>query len=119
MTPDSFRRAALDLPGTVESAHMDHPDFRVGIGKKARVFASLGPGEKPAWAMVKLSPHDQQAFKREAPESFEPCTGAWGRQGCTRIHLAATNGPLARRAILAAWRNVAPQRLVEGYDEEA
>jgi hypothetical protein len=29
MTTDAFRRAALALPGAIESAHMGHPDFRV------------------------------------------------------------------------------------------
>ena len=30
MTADRFRDLALSLPETSESAHMNHPDFRVG-----------------------------------------------------------------------------------------
>lgn len=30
MTAAEFRRLALSLPEVEESAHMDHPDFRVG-----------------------------------------------------------------------------------------
>jgi hypothetical protein len=37
MTLNGFRRMALDLAGVVESAHMGHPDFRVG----GRIFATL------------------------------------------------------------------------------
>jgi predicted DNA-binding protein (MmcQ/YjbR family) len=49
MTADESRELALSLPETVESAHMDHPDFRVG----GKIFATLGP--KEAWGMVKMT----------------------------------------------------------------
>lgn len=39
LTPDAFRRLALDLPGAIESAHMGHPDFRAN----GRIFATLHP----------------------------------------------------------------------------
>ena len=32
MTAGDFRRIALSFPETMESVHMDHPDFRVGEG---------------------------------------------------------------------------------------
>jgi hypothetical protein len=38
MTPADFRKIALSFPATVESAHMSHPDFRVG----GKIFATLG-----------------------------------------------------------------------------
>jgi len=42
MTPNEFRELALNFPEAIESAHMRHPDFRVG----GRIFATLGyPGE--------------------------------------------------------------------------
>jgi hypothetical protein len=37
-TTDTFRRIALSLPETSESAHMAHPDFRV----RGKIFATLG-----------------------------------------------------------------------------
>jgi hypothetical protein len=37
MTADKFRSLALSVPGASESAHMRHPDFRLG----GRVFATL------------------------------------------------------------------------------
>jgi GNAT superfamily N-acetyltransferase len=38
MTAAEFRRIALSMPQASESAHMDHPDFRVG----GKIFATLG-----------------------------------------------------------------------------
>jgi len=37
MTPNEFRELALSFPEAIESAHMRHPDFRVG----GRIFATL------------------------------------------------------------------------------
>src|SRR6266496_4073323 len=42
MTSNEFRKMALGFPGTVESAHMSHPDFRV----EGRIFATLGWQQK-------------------------------------------------------------------------
>jgi hypothetical protein len=105
MTADEFRSLALELPEAVESAHMGHPDFRVG----GKIFATLGPDE--AWAMVKLTPEQQQAMVAAAPETFEPFAGAWGRRGSTRVTLASAATGLVQRALLAAWVNTAPERL--------
>ena len=56
MTPDAFRTLALSLPEATESAHQNHPDFRV----RGKVFATLGyPDDK--WGMVKLTPAAQQS----------------------------------------------------------
>jgi hypothetical protein len=30
MTQDGFRKLALQMPDAIESAHLRHPDFRVG-----------------------------------------------------------------------------------------
>ena len=83
MTPNEFRKLALSFPEAIESAHMHHPDFRVG----GKIFATLGyPDEN--WAMVKLRPDEQEEFVRNNPEVFRPVKGAWGRQGSTNIYLA-------------------------------
>ena len=106
MTADDFRKLALSFPETVESAHMHHPDFRVG----GRIFATLGyPNEDSA--MVKLSPDEQNEFVRTSPGVFTPVKGAWGRQGATNINLSAATIKIVREALTAAWRNTAPKRL--------
>jgi hypothetical protein len=38
MTPEKFRRLALELPGASEQEHMGHPDFRVG----GKIISTLG-----------------------------------------------------------------------------
>ena len=114
MTPTEFRRITLGLPQTSESAHMNHPDFRVGN----RIFATLGYPDRGC-GMVKLRPEQQEAFVRAEPQVFEPCSGAWGRRGATSVRLALAREETVRRALLAAWRNTASKRLVQQYQEDA
>lgn len=107
MTADDFRSLALALPEAGESSHMDHPDFRV----RNKIFATLGPGE--VWGMVKLTPEQQAIFVSSEPAVFQPVKGGWGRKGATQVHLEAASEPSVRQALLAAWRNTAPRRLVK------
>jgi hypothetical protein len=110
MTEDDFRKIALELPGTTESAHMGHPDFRVG----GKIFATLWP--KDGWAMVKLTPDEQEVFVHAAPRVFAPVKGGWGRQGATSVTLRSATKAVARDALVAAWRARAPKRLVHDFD---
>ncbi|HTL77963.1 MAG TPA: MmcQ/YjbR family DNA-binding protein [Candidatus Babeliales bacterium] len=106
MTPNEFRELALSFAEAIESAHMRHPDFRVG----GRIFATLGyPDEN--FAMVKLSADDQKEFVRTNPRVFTPVKGAWGRQGATNVHLPSATTNIVRKALTAAWRRAAPKRL--------
>jgi hypothetical protein len=111
MTANKFRKIALSLPEAVEAEHMNHPDFRVG----GKIFATLGPGEK--WGMVKLTPDDQATLIRAEPGVFQPCSGAWGRRGSTYVHLQAAQELTVKHALLLAWRNTAPSRLVKEFDD--
>ncbi len=100
MTADEFRDLALALDGTVEQAHMGHPDFRAN----GRIFASLqADGQSAA---VRLPPDEQRLFLRDEPAMFEPAAGAWGRQGWTRILLGLATGAAVRPALLLAWERV-------------
>ena len=45
MTADDFRRIALSLPEVLESAHMDHPDFRVAVKSLRRSATRTRIGE--------------------------------------------------------------------------
>ena len=106
MTPNEFRELALSFPEAIESAHMHHPDFRVG----GRIFATLGyPNENSA--MVKLSPDEQKEFVARNPGVFTTAKGAWGRQGSTIVYLSAATIDIVREALTAAWRNTAPKRV--------
>lgn len=106
MTAGAFRKQALAMPESLEVGHMGHPDFRVG----GKVFATLGyPDEK--WAMVKLTPEQQEAFVTADSEAFVPVKGGWGRRGATNVLLRRARTASVRTALTAAWRNVAPARL--------
>ncbi len=113
MTADEFRSLALALPDAVESAHMDHPDFRVG----GRIFATLGPEND--WGMVKLTPDQQAPLVRGEPEVYKPAAGAWGVKGATIVRLDAADWEGVRTVLRLAWRNTAPKRLVKAFDESA
>ena len=100
MTEDDFRELALGFDGAVEGSHMGHPDFRAN----GRIFASLhGNGTT---GMVKVTPEQQAALLQQAPRAFAPAAGAWGRQGCTIVTLAAGKVPAVRGAMLLAYQAV-------------
>ena len=107
MTANEFRKMALELPEVVESSHMGHPDFRVG----GKIFATLAAPD-PAWAMVKLTPEEQEMFGQIDPQGFQPVKGGWGRQGATNVRLSSAKKSVVREALLAAWRNRAPKTLL-------
>lgn len=98
MTPDSFRKLALALPGAEEGAHMSHPDFRVG----GRIFATLGY-PRAGWAAVALTAEDQAAVVAIEPKAFVPVKGKWGEQGATNIILRYASVPAVRDALEAAY----------------
>lgn len=105
MTTTQFRKLALALPGAEESAHMGHPDFRVG----GRIFATLGyPSNE--WGMAALTPDQQELFMAMKPAIFVPAAGAWGLKGATCVKLGAAPVGLVRDALKAAWGNRATGR---------
>jgi hypothetical protein len=108
MTPNEFCELALSFPEAIESAHMHHPDFRVG----GKIFATLRYPDDDS-AMVKLTPDEQQKFVRKSPVAFAAVKGAWGRRGATNIILPEATTGIVREALAAAWRNTAPKRLLK------
>ena len=111
MTADEFRGLALSFPETIESAHMGHPDFRVG----GKIFATLTTDKDRG--MARLNAEQQGWFLTNSPESFEPAAGAWGERGATIVLLESADETLVQRALNAAWRNTAPKKLVGAQDE--
>lgn len=112
MTPDDFRKLALNLSDTEERAHQNHPDFRVS----GKIFATLGYPNDAA-AMVKLYPAQQQAFVAADPKTFAPVKGAWGLKGCTNIHLESANQTRVQEALHAAWRNIAVHEALRALEK--
>ena len=108
MTADGFRKLALALPESEESAHMGHPDFRV----RGKIFATLGAPDA-SFGMVKLTPEQQEGFVDKWPKVFVPVKGGWGLRGATNVRLAAATPAALLPALEVAWRNVAPQALVQ------
>jgi hypothetical protein len=96
---NDFRRIALAMNEAVEGSHMAHPDFRVN----GRIFATLHPDGKRG--MVKLTPDQQREFLDASPSSFEPASGAWGRQGCTMVRLDSIDEGTLGEAMTLAWQN--------------
>ena len=99
MTATEFRRIALSMPEAMESAHMEHPDFRVG----GKIFATLGYPDKDH-GMVILPSEEQRRFVESAPAIFAPAKGAWGLRGSTCVRLQAVDAATLRRAMEVAWR---------------
>ncbi len=111
MKVDEFRGIALSMADASESAHMGHPDFRVG----GKIFATLGyPDER--FGVVMLAPEEQAKLLRAHPEIFTPAKGAWGRRGSTHVRLDAVSASTLRTAMAAAWRRRAPKRLIKRHD---
>ena len=106
MTANDFRKLALSLPEVIESAHMDHPDFRVG----GKIFATLGHPSS-ACGMVKLTPEQQHYFSKADPAVFVPVKGAWGRGGATTVILKAAKKETLQNALRAAWKNRTPKKM--------
>jgi hypothetical protein len=111
MTSDEFRQLALALPEATEGSHMSHADFRV----KGKIFATL-PGldeDLGELGMVTLTAEQQADLVARWPKVFEPCHGAWGKEGATYIRLEQARAGVVRKALRAAWRDKAPEDLTE------
>ena len=107
MTAADFRRIALSLPEAEESAHMSHPDFRVG----GKIFATLGYPDNDH-GMVILPPEEQARLVQAYPKVFAPAKGAWGKSGSTTVSLMTVDKTTLKRAMEIAWRKRAPKDLL-------
>jgi hypothetical protein len=100
MTADGFRAIALSLPDTVESSHMNHPDFRIG----GKIFATLGY-PSCEWGALCLPPEEQARLVSAEPDVFVPAKGAWGRAGATQVFLPLARKTSVRAALRSAWKH--------------
>lgn len=87
------------MPEATEGSHFGNPDFRVG----GRIFATLSL-ESEGFGVLLFSPEQQAGMVQDAPEIFSPVPGGWGRQGSTRVRLAAVSEEILEGALRAAWQ---------------
>jgi hypothetical protein len=92
---------ALALDGAIESAHMEHPDFRA----HGRIFATIQ--HDPQWGGLMLTPEQQKLLLRDHPDSFKPAAGAWGASGATLVHFGSLEEETLGEALTLAWQNAA------------
>ena len=109
MNADRYARLALEMPETEEKSHFGKADFRV----RNHIFSTLPDADT---AVVKLTHEQQEMLTGAEPAIFAPVPGGWGRQGWTRVMLAAADELTLRSALLTAWRNVAPVSLRKAFD---
>lgn len=100
MTDADFRRIALSFDGAIESAHMNHPDFRAN----GRIFATLNAGRDADKGVVMLTPDEQAVLTSAAPDVFTPVPGGWGRSGSTHVHIARASEADLKSALNTAWK---------------
>ncbi len=113
MRADAFRAFALSLPEATQSSHLGATDFRV----RGKIFAQ--PARDPGgWAIVKLTPEQQEVLCAAEPTLFKPEPGHWGRAGWTRFAVDTADDTTARETLWRAWRNVAPKALCKAHDQQ-
>jgi hypothetical protein len=100
MTAAQFRSLALSFAGVSESAHMNHPDFRVA----GKIFATLGYPDAEH-ATVILPPDEQARLTKSYPKVFTVAKGAWGKQGSTSVCLKDADNATVKAALEVAWLN--------------
>jgi hypothetical protein len=107
VTGDRFRELALSFPESIESSHMDHPDFRV----RKKIFATLAEDEKSG--AVKCDPASLDLLVQRDPATFR---NAWGGRWLG-IELSGVDESAAAELLEDAWRSVAPKSVVAAYEE--
>lgn len=111
MTPEALRELALSWPEAHEEPHFERASFRVG----KKIFATLAADGREA--MIKLpvaeEAEDLAASRSELFFSY----GSWTtRLGALGVHLARARKADLEPLLAAAWRGVAPKRLVAALD---
>ena len=109
---ETVRELALSLPEVEEHDHWGRPSFRA----RGKIFATLWPDEQRA--MLKLSPADQTALIMLDPQTFSAVPGTWGDRGSTYVQLERVERVDFQATLHAAWRQVAPKRLIESTNEK-
>ena len=96
VSAEEFTKVALAFDRVTRHQHFDRTAFKARV-----IFATLAADGLSA--NVKFSPEDQQFKVMLAPEIFSALDNAWGRQGWTRVDLAAAHAEELRAALGMAY----------------
>ena len=115
----SHGRSPTDNPWRIPLADDDPWPGRPMLIMRTRPDPTRPPGpsdlpptyantETPWWdgSQIYGTTPEQQRFVRDFPETFTPEIGAWGRQGCTRVKLAAADEETLGAAMTLAWQEM-------------
>lgn len=104
MKPVGVRRAALALPGAVESPHFERTSFRV----RGRIFATMPPDG--GTLNIFVDEPDRERMLALAPSAFRKLW--WGKKVVgLEVQLEAAKPADVRSLLEAAWRRKAPKSL--------
>jgi hypothetical protein len=109
ITQADVRRVVLSMPKAEEKSYFGRPDFRINN----RIFATIHLPTR--CAVVKLSAADQSGLVAMGPETFS--VNSPSHPGWTNVRLSRVTRNQFRSVIEAAWRTIAPRKLVASYDE--
>jgi hypothetical protein len=93
---DVVRQLVAALPGTAESAHHGHPDFRVG----GRIFATLWPAQNRS--VLRLPVQDADALAGSYPDTYR-LVSARGPIAWLNVDLAQVSAETFRALLEQAW----------------
>ena len=97
------RELALSLPQSSEAPHFDRLAFRT----PRKIFATLSQAKGDLNLM--FNPDLRDFFCEQAPQTFAPVPGGWGRMGATRCDLRKVNETMLMSALKAAHQLAAPK----------
>lgn len=103
---ETARNLCLALPQVEEYSHFEKPAYRV----KKKIFATLWLDDKRA--VLKFLKTEQPLFCEEYQSVF-PVKGKWGTFGWTYVDLNKVEESVFKKLLEAAWKNVAPKKLVK------
>lgn len=102
VTAARVRKLALSLEDASAVPHMERTAFRT----TRRIFATLGPSGREINFM--FDPELRDFYCEQAPDSFSPVPGGWGRMGATNCNLKSVDEATFLSALKAAHARAMP-----------
>jgi len=107
ITIEALRKYVFSFPEVEEASHFEKISFRV----KKKIFVTYSHSNHII--TLKLSLEEQDVFSSGKGNAVFPVPNAWGKQGWTVVDLSIVHEDLFHDAIITAYCNVAPKKLVE------